>query len=94
MNRVDQAPEMLARIIIAASNYQLVLSRVNERSALWHEYNEHRAAASLFVRGEEASARMTSSGCARRSTEGAHGMARERTFRNGSEVPFAVPRSL
>jgi hypothetical protein len=59
---VDQAPEMLARIYYAASNYQLVLSRVNERSALWHEYNEHRASASPFVRGEEASARMTSSG--------------------------------
>jgi hypothetical protein len=49
----DRSPEMLARIYHAEANFQQVVARLDERSRLWHEYNDLRAAV-RFNRGETA----------------------------------------
>lgn len=54
------APEMLGRIYNAEANFRQVLARVNERSRLWHEYNELRAAVQ-FGRGEAVLPRLATS---------------------------------
>jgi len=50
---VERAPEILGRIYYAEANFRQVLARLNERSQLWNEFLEHRAAG-VFSRGEEA----------------------------------------
>jgi len=49
----DLAPELLGRIYHAEANYRHLLSRLNDRSQLWHQYNEIRATPQ-FLRGEAA----------------------------------------
>jgi len=44
---VAEAPEVLARIYNAEANFQQPLARLEERTRLWHEFNQYRAAANL-----------------------------------------------
>jgi hypothetical protein len=47
------APYVLGRIYNAEANFRAIVARLNQRSQLWHEYNELRAA-TQFGRGEAA----------------------------------------
>jgi len=47
------APYMLGRVYTAEANFRAILARLNQRSQLWHEHNELRAA-TQFGRGEAA----------------------------------------
>jgi hypothetical protein len=55
------APDLLGSVYTAEANFRQVLARVNQRSLLFHEFNETRAAA-RFTRGEEGVIRGESSG--------------------------------
>jgi hypothetical protein len=56
----DQMPNVLASIYTAAANFRQVLARANERSRLWHDFNELRAA-TRFSRGEASTGSIGSS---------------------------------
>jgi hypothetical protein len=55
------APQMLARAYTAEANFGAILSRLNQRSQLWHEYNETRAVGA-FGTGEAAMPGIAASG--------------------------------
>ena len=58
---IERAPEILGRIYNAEANFKQVLARLNERSLLWHQYNETRAAG-MFNKGQEAVHALAASG--------------------------------
>ena len=56
----SRAPLVLGRAYRAEANFKSILARLNQRSQLWHEFNEVRAAAQ-FRRGEDALPGITAS---------------------------------